>query len=137
MAAHKPIRVQNRWEREMKQIGEFLGDMARKGMRHGRTLKECQDIRDRARRMLQHYTQCMQDRKITRLKRYRRTPTEEKRTCAVCHEDISTGVKTWCDHVYHKACIVRWIQSRLTSSCPECRNHIVPDGAWLNDSDEE
>ncbi|KAH0470189.1 hypothetical protein IEQ34_001747 [Dendrobium chrysotoxum] len=49
--------------------------------------------------------------------------------CPVCTEDFKIGeeeVKQLpCKHVYHKSCIVPWLQMR--NSCPVCRSKLIDD----------
>ncbi|XAR65462.1 hypothetical protein NMG60_11009600 [Bertholletia excelsa] len=45
--------------------------------------------------------------------------------CMVCLEDVVAGEedkKLRCVHVYHEACITRWLQ--VSRSCPICRLHM-------------
>jgi len=56
--------------------------------------------------------------------------------CSICHEDIvlSSGDKYYlpCGHVYHKACIFKWIDTK--STCPMCREeyHIYFKRCTMN-----
>jgi hypothetical protein len=52
-------------------------------------------------------------------------------TCAICLSCYKEGeTVVWssfseCNHVFHKSCIVTWIQKRYTSSCPCCRRGFI------------
>ena len=45
--------------------------------------------------------------------------------CTICCQgiDISTAVETVCKHIFHKLCILEWIQT--SPSCPQCRSKIT------------
>ena len=41
--------------------------------------------------------------------------------CTICLNNIIIGVKTCCDHKFHKTCLFSWFKSQSTRSCPVCR----------------
>ena len=49
-------------------------------------------------------------------------------TCAICMgdiEDINDGIRTSCNHIFHKTCIERWLAQPISNnSCPACRSEI-------------
>ncbi|XP_027343057.1 uncharacterized protein LOC113855623 [Abrus precatorius] len=47
------------------------------------------------------------------------------RTCAICFEDFLDGVRMPCLHMFHKTCIVDWLQ--VGHSCPVCRFKMATD----------
>ncbi|XP_060958261.1 uncharacterized protein LOC133030062 [Cannabis sativa] len=50
-------------------------------------------------------------------------------TCTVCLDEFQVGSEVLriphCAHIFHKNCIVAWLQRSLT--CPVCRSQLVPD----------
>lgn len=44
-------------------------------------------------------------------------------TCAICFEQIGSGVQLNCEHVYHEECIGTWFMKKTT--CPMCRYDIL------------
>ena len=52
---------------------------------------------------------------------------EEGELCAVClceYEPDDMLIRLPCDHLFHEACVARWLQQ--DSSCPQCRFNLVP-----------
>ena len=52
--------------------------------------------------------------------------------CSICMTDITSkrqSVTTPCDHVFHKACLRKWENSKLNAhkTCPLCRTNIFKD----------
>ena len=49
-------------------------------------------------------------------------------TCAICMgdiEDINDGIRTSCNHIFHRTCIERWLAQPISkNSCPVCRSEI-------------
>jgi nicotinamide riboside kinase len=44
--------------------------------------------------------------------------------CSICMEDVTDAnqpVMTQCSHVYHEACLMRWVRENPAKSCPICR----------------
>ena len=46
--------------------------------------------------------------------------------CPICYEKITskTSITTRCKHVFHNACLERWMETSQT--CPMCRGYIHP-----------
>jgi len=46
--------------------------------------------------------------------------------CPICYEKITskTSITTRCKHVFHNACLQRWMETSQT--CPMCRGDIHP-----------
>ena len=45
--------------------------------------------------------------------------------CAICHNEYSgvdVIIKTWCDHTFHKGCMVLWLWEN--NKCPLCRREV-------------
>jgi hypothetical protein len=58
------------------------------------------------------------------------TDQESAIECSVCLASLSAGqdvVRLPCAHIYHHACIVRWLAS--SRRCPFCRASAVENGA--------
>jgi E3 ubiquitin-protein ligase RNF115/126 len=52
-----------------------------------------------------------------------------KLQCSVCWEDFTIDEKVMklaCDHMYHKDCIIPWLE--LHGTCPICRKYLADDG---------
>ena len=51
--------------------------------------------------------------------------------CPICYEEITKGTSTTtrCKHVFHKACLERWMEEKTT--CPMCRENIRPTTGQL------
>jgi len=52
---------------------------------------------------------------------------EEEEVCPVClcaYELDDTLLRLPCDHLFHEACVSRWLQQ--DSSCPHCRHQLLP-----------
>ena len=50
---------------------------------------------------------------------------EIKKECAVCHENFTKelkGIKLNCRHIFHKDCILPWLEKQNT--CPVCRDEM-------------
>lgn len=46
--------------------------------------------------------------------------------CPICFENVSTGErKLGCNHVFHAACISKWLEKAHT--CPVCRAAVAAD----------
>lgn len=48
--------------------------------------------------------------------------------CCICLEDFSTTSvvsKLRCDHVFHKACVERWLSQGSNTKCPLCKQEAV------------
>ncbi|XP_077252476.1 uncharacterized protein LOC143891853 [Tasmannia lanceolata] len=45
--------------------------------------------------------------------------------CTVCMEELKSGKRTPCCHVYHATCILNWLA--LSDFCPLCRSLIRPE----------
>jgi len=43
-------------------------------------------------------------------------------TCSICLEPCGYGVELVCNHVFHKKCIEKWLDSNPT--CPNCRLEV-------------
>lgn len=46
--------------------------------------------------------------------------------CSICYSKYTnkkTSARLGCNHVFHKECILRWLETGTT--CPLCRNHVV------------
>lgn len=50
--------------------------------------------------------------------------------CSICLDKIYFRYKTECNHVFHKNCIVQWLETQ--NSCPVCRN-IIKSPLNIND----
>ncbi|PKU59433.1 RING-H2 finger protein ATL63 [Dendrobium catenatum] len=54
---------------------------------------------------------------------------EEEVTCAVCLSEMRQRDRVWelrnCCHVFHKACIDRWLDHRDQMTCPLCRAPVI------------
>jgi hypothetical protein len=51
------------------------------------------------------------------------TPLENTE-CSICYNKYDNNAcKLNCNHIYHKQCIFRWLET--TKTCPLCRRHIV------------
>lgn len=49
---------------------------------------------------------------------------EEGHSCSICLNDIEVdGMKTDCNHIFHKDCIGKWLY--IKNSCPLCRTEII------------
>jgi hypothetical protein len=50
-------------------------------------------------------------------------------TCAICLEnieDINEGIRTSCNHVFHRTCLAEWLAKSVSqNSCPACRSTIT------------
>lgn len=44
-------------------------------------------------------------------------------TCAICTDDIETGKRLSCSHVFHASCLKMWCEREV--SCPICRAELV------------
>lgn len=47
--------------------------------------------------------------------------------CSICHDVLETNViKTECEHIFHKSCVISWINSGQNQSlkCPICRTRL-------------
>lgn len=51
--------------------------------------------------------------------------------CPICYEEVTKGTSTTtrCKHVFHKACLERWMEEKTT--CPMCRENIRPTTGQL------
>jgi len=51
--------------------------------------------------------------------------------CPICYEEVTKGTSTItrCKHVFHKACLERWMEEKTT--CPMCRENIRPTTGQL------
>ena len=51
--------------------------------------------------------------------------------CPICYEEVTKGTSTTtrCKHVFHKACLERWMEEKPT--CPMCRENIRPTTGQL------
>ncbi|XP_025413583.1 E3 ubiquitin-protein ligase RNF126-like isoform X2 [Sipha flava] len=59
-----------------------------------------------------------------------------KLQCSVCWEDFTIDEKVMklaCDHMYHKDCIIPWLE--LHGTCPICRKYLADDGLSSINSD--
>ena len=48
--------------------------------------------------------------------------------CSICLHDFHEGESAYigpCDHIFHKECILQWVESR-GRDCPNCRSEIIP-----------
>lgn len=49
-------------------------------------------------------------------------------TCAICMgdiQDINDGIRTSCNHIFHRTCIENWLAQPISkNSCPVCRSEI-------------
>ena len=49
-------------------------------------------------------------------------------TCAICMgdiQDINDGIRTSCNHIFHRTCIENWLAQPISkNSCPACRSEI-------------
>ena len=54
--------------------------------------------------------------------------------CPICYEEVTKGTSTTtrCKHVFHKACLQRWMEEKTT--CPMCRENIRPTTGQLRPS---
>ncbi len=54
--------------------------------------------------------------------------------CPICYEEVTKGTSTTtrCKHVFHKACLERWMEEKPT--CPMCRENIRPTTGQLRPS---
>ena len=53
------------------------------------------------------------------------SPKADKETCSICIEPMIDGdelLQLRCDHLFHKQCIVSWLQKSL--NCPMCRTPL-------------
>jgi hypothetical protein len=50
-------------------------------------------------------------------------------TCAICLmdiEDINEGIRTSCNHVFHRTCLAKWLAESISkNTCPACRSTIT------------
>ncbi|CAM9740701.1 unnamed protein product [Phaeothamnion confervicola] len=48
--------------------------------------------------------------------------------CAICYNAVDPSLEDYmitpCDHVFHEACLVRWMQIKM--ECPTCRATLPP-----------
>ncbi|KAH0452533.1 hypothetical protein IEQ34_019832 [Dendrobium chrysotoxum] len=58
---------------------------------------------------------------------------EEEVTCAVCLSEIRQRDRVWelrnCYHVFHKACLDRWLDHHDQMTCPLCRAPLISTAA--------
>ncbi|CAL9753707.1 unnamed protein product, partial [Musa acuminata subsp. burmannicoides] len=56
-------------------------------------------------------------------------------TCAVCLSEMRTRDRVWelrnCAHVFHKACLDRWLDHDKHLTCPLCRAPLLSEPACL------
>lgn len=53
---------------------------------------------------------------------------DEIRWCSICLEDFVAGdliTKTFCKHIYHEGCVVKWL--KIHQTCPICRTPVQLD----------
>lgn len=55
--------------------------------------------------------------------------------CAICTEDIVTGKKLKCSHVFHSQCLSMWCEKEI--SCPICRAELVFEKEEKIETDRE
>ena len=57
----------------------------------------------------------------------RRLPcvARSEQECVVCLERIESGRKAPCGHVFHEACLSKWVEQ--TNACPICRRHVIDE----------
>lgn len=44
-------------------------------------------------------------------------------TCLICRDQMSTGKKLPCNHVFHESCILSWLEKQ--NNCPTCREVLI------------
>jgi len=47
--------------------------------------------------------------------------------CSICLDTLKrndTVIQLECDHLFHKACIKQWFDTKVNNNCPLCRNII-------------
>ena len=57
-------------------------------------------------------------------KRLRKADEKGDATCAICLEGLrasQTVLTLRCKHEYHRACILKWLKSCETPTCPQCK----------------
>jgi len=55
----------------------------------------------------------------------------EDAVCAICLESVREKqlvITLQCKHDYHKSCILKWLKSCETPSCPQCKAPALVDG---------
>ena len=45
-------------------------------------------------------------------------------TCVFCFTEMTSGKRIACGHVFHLACLKRWIHANTTQLCPKCNAPI-------------
>ena len=61
-----------------------------------------------------------------------RKSEEKDATCAICLEGLranQTVLTLRCKHEYHRACILKWLKSCETPTCPQCKAPALEGGA--------
>ncbi|OMO75442.1 Zinc finger, RING-type, partial [Corchorus capsularis] len=54
---------------------------------------------------------------------------EEEESCAVCLckiEEDDEMRELRCNHLFHKACLDKWLGYSLATTCPICRTFLIP-----------
>lgn len=42
-------------------------------------------------------------------------------TCLICLNEMQTGKKISCGHIFHYNCLKTWIQGAVNQTCPKCK----------------
>lgn len=51
--------------------------------------------------------------------------TETNQECSICYTNYTnTATKLNCNHIFHRECILRWLENAFT--CPLCRKRVMP-----------
>ena len=56
--------------------------------------------------------------------------TDINKECPICLDNILTGIKTHCNHVFHSHCITEWLLTN--NSCPTCNSYVFLDTVYLD-----
>lgn len=45
--------------------------------------------------------------------------------CSICYAPLNKTITLACNHVFHKTCLLFWIEKGNGETCPLCRSHLV------------
>ena len=61
--------------------------------------------------------------------------------CVICRNPLDVYIITYCQHKFHKLCIINWCKSQLeeqiTPSCPICRYSLVDNSMDTDSIDDD
>lgn len=58
-------------------------------------------------------------------------------TCVFCFTEMTSGKRIACGHVFHLACLKRWIHANTTQLCPKCNAPIKVEKDEVEKEDDE